>query len=85
MTVKDVNEYIPEWGQEEYSGQLEEVRGRNEWGRGKAMKQVEQDIEEAGERGKAGSVQGEMKEKKENEKDKTSFDFINSRERWLRP
>jgi hypothetical protein len=30
VTVKDVNEYIPEWGQEEYSGQLEEVRGRNE-------------------------------------------------------
>ena len=28
MTVKDVNEYIPEWGQEEYSGQLEEVTGK---------------------------------------------------------
>jgi hypothetical protein len=28
------------------------------------MKQVEQDSEEAGERGKAGSVQGEMKEKR---------------------
>jgi hypothetical protein len=25
VTVKDVNEYIPEWGEEEYAGQLEEV------------------------------------------------------------
>ena len=24
VTVKDVNEYIPEWSQEEYSGQVEE-------------------------------------------------------------
>ena len=24
MTVKDVNEYIPEWSEEEYSGQVEE-------------------------------------------------------------
>ena len=24
MTVKDVNEYIPQWGEEEYSGQVEE-------------------------------------------------------------
>ena len=45
----------------------------------------EQDSEEAGERGKEGRVQGEIKGKKENEKDKTSFDFINSRERWPRP